>query len=81
MWLVFEMSILAVVGDSKVKTGKERVDVKWPGDYHGNRPECNSISDDHSLCRTTMTPMSPNNTVFNQGCSDSNIVTYPTNGT
>jgi len=29
----------------------------------------------HSRCTTTITPISPNITVFTQGCSDSKIVT------
>lgn len=35
----------------------------------------------HSLCSTTMTPINPSNTVFNQGFSLKSIVTYPTKGT
>lgn len=34
----------------------------------------------HSLCNTTITPIIPSMTCFNQGCSLSNIVTYPTKG-
>lgn len=34
----------------------------------------------HSLCNTTINPITPSNTVFNHGCSLNMIVTYPTPG-
>lgn len=38
------------------------------------------VSKDYSRCKTTTKPMIPSMAVFIQGCSDSMIVTYPTNG-
>lgn len=39
-----------------------------------------SVSDGYSLCNITTRPIIPSMAVFIQGCSDSMIVTYPTNG-
>ena len=67
-----------------VKTSKEHctsLGEEKPGGFPGINSQRNSSFKTYSLCKTTMTPISPSNTVFNQGCSDSNIVTYPTKGT
>lgn len=39
-----------------------------------------AATDDYSLCRMTTRPIIPSMAVFIQGCSDSMMVTYPTNG-
>lgn len=68
-------SLLHYIGQSKVRTQKMNFGSVFFGHLFISKFHL-----DHSRCKTTSAPISPNITVLSQGCSLNKIVTYPTSG-